>query len=54
MVVDLDKIEVKDFDKEYLKDDGTYNVNIVDAELGVTEKNGTPFVKFSCETKDNK
>ena len=51
MIVDLDKIEVKESDgKKYLKKDGEYVVTIASYEPGTSTNTGTPYIKFECKT----
>lgn len=51
MVIDLDKIEVKETSgKTYLKDDGQYEVTVVDYAKGTADNTGTPYIKFECKT----
>lgn len=54
MIINLEDIEVKDGNKTYLKDDGEYEVTIVNAEEGVSSNKGTPYIKFECKTDDDR
>lgn len=55
MVIDLDKVEIKEGEyKEYLKDDGIYEVTIKGYEEGTSANKGTPFYKFEACTDDEK
>lgn len=54
MVVNFDEIELKDGNKNFLKEDGEYEVTVDSYTEGVSTNKGTPYIKFELKTADDR